>query len=175
MAGADQHSSSEYRAASTETPAYRIRTAAAADVPAIYRLIRELAAYEKALDRLENTIEQLRADGFGENPLYHCFVAEDASSGEVIGISLTYFRYSTWKGRCLYLEDLVVTAGRRGEGIGKALLERTVRYARDSASRQLIWQVLDWNTSAIEFYKAFGAELQPEWVNCVLPSERFPD
>jgi len=153
---------------------WRIRTATEDDVPAIYRLIRELAEYERALDRLENTPEQLRKDGFGDAPLFDCFVAEDTERDEIVGISLTYFRYSTWKGRCLYLEDLIVTAERRGEGIGKALLERTVRYARETASRLVIWQVLDWNTSAIEFYKSFGAELQPEWVNCVLPSEHYP-
>ncbi len=153
---------------------WRIRAATEADVPAIYRLIRELAEYERALDRLENTPDQLRKDGFGDAPLFDCFVAEDTEQDEIVGISLTYFRYSTWKGRCLYLEDLIVTAERRGEGIGKGLLERTVRYAQETESRLVIWQVLDWNTDAIEFYKSFGAELQPEWVNCVLPSERYP-
>ena len=151
----------------------RIRTATPDDVPAVYRLIRELAEFEQASDQLENSPEQLYVDGFGKDKLFDCLVAEDAESGEVVGISLTYFRYSTWKGRCLYLEDLIVTASRRGEGIGKALLERTIEYARESGCRSVIWQVLDWNTSAIEFYESFGAELQPQWVNCVLPSERF--
>ncbi len=153
---------------------WHIRAAVAGDAPEIYRLIRELAEFENGLDRLENTPERLRTDGFGENPLFDCFVAECSEENALIGISLTYFRYSTWKGRCLYLEDLIVTADRRGEGIGKALLERTVAYARETESRLVVWQVLDWNTGAIEFYRKFGAELQPEWVNCVLPSERYP-
>ncbi len=184
MSNADRRTTSRHSPAagnpaaasnSAGTNLCRIRRAVPDDVPAIYRLIRELAEYERALDRLENTPEQLHTDGFGDNPLFDCFVAEDENSAEIVGISLTYFRYSTWKGRCLYLEDLIVTAERRGEGIGKALLERTIRYAQETGSRLVIWQVLDWNSSAIEFYKAFGAELQPEWVNCVLPSERFRD
>ncbi|TVR88008.1 MAG: GNAT family N-acetyltransferase [Spirochaetaceae bacterium] len=148
-----------------------IRDATEADIPAIYTLILELAEYEEALDRVENSEEGLRADGFGEQPMFHCFVAEEGST--VIGIALCYFRYSTWKGRYLYLEDLIVTKHRRGAGLGRLLLKRCIEYARSKGCRLLTWQVLDWNSSAIEFYKSLGAELQPEWVNCVLVSENF--
>jgi GNAT superfamily N-acetyltransferase len=149
-----------------------IREAKAEDVPAIYQLILELAEFEQALKKVENTEAHLLEDGFGENPLYKCFVADD--HGAIAGIALVYFRYSTWKGRSLYLEDLIVTHQRRGEGLGKALLVRCADYARQTGSRLMIWQVLDWNTGAIDFYKSLGAELQPEWINCVLPSEAFP-
>ncbi len=148
-----------------------IRDATVADVSAIYTLILELAEYEEALNRVENTEERLREDGFGEEPRFHCFVAAEGSA--VIGIALCYYRYSTWKGRYLYLEDLIVTKPRRGEGLGKLLLQRCIGYAQSTGCRLLTWQVLDWNSNAIEFYKALGAELQPEWVNCVLSSERF--
>lgn len=173
-----------------------IREATPEDIPGIYALIRELAEYERALDQVENTPERLLADGFGEQALYHCFVAVDrevaapddrraaaagderaaatATTAGIIGIALVYFRYSTWKGRCLYLEDLIVTGSRRGEGLGKRLMDRCRDYARETGSRLMIWQVLDWNSSAIEFYKTLGAELQPEWVNCVLPIESTP-
>lgn len=149
----------------------RIREARPVDVPGIHRLILELAEFERALEKVEITESRLLEDGFGENPLYTCFVAEEQEV--IVGIALVYFRYSTWKGRCLYLEDLIVTANRRGHGLGKALLSRCTDYARQTDSRLMIWQVLDWNTEAIEFYKALGAELQPEWVNCVLPAEAY--
>jgi len=148
-----------------------IRDAKPSDIPAIYSLILELAEYEEALDRVENTEERLHDDGFGEEPRFHCFVAEEGST--IIGTALCYFRYSTWKGRYLYLEDLIVTKTRRGEGLGKLLLKRCIEHAESTGCRLLTWQVLDWNSNAIEFYKAVGAELQPEWVNCVLSSEKF--
>ena len=148
-----------------------IRDAKPSDTSAIYALILELAEYEEAVERVENTEERLRNDGFGDDPMFHCFVAEEGST--IVGIALCYFRYSTWKGRYLYLEDLIVTESRRGKGLGKLLLKRCIEHAENTGSRLLTWQVLDWNASAIEFYKAVGAELQPEWVNCVLSSEKF--
>jgi GNAT superfamily N-acetyltransferase len=149
-----------------------IRDATEQDAPEIFALILELAEYEEALDQVENTPEKLLADGFGERPLYHCFVAQEGSS--IVGIALVYFRYSTWRGRCLYLEDLIVTRTRRGTGLGKRLMQRCIDYAGETGSRLVIWQVLDWNESAIEFYRSLGAELQPQWVNCVLPMQTSP-
>lgn len=144
-----------------------LRQATPEDVPAIFRLVQELAAFEQAADEVENTEDRLRQDGFGEPPLFRCFVAEEA--GVVVGMALVYFRYSTWKGRCLYLEDLVVTKAHQKRGIGKLLMDGCIAYAQETGSRLLVWQVLDWNTPAIEFYKSLGAQLKPGWVNCVLP------
>lgn len=141
-----------------------IRRATPADVPSIYQLIVELAEYEKALHEVKNTPEQLLKDGFGEQPLYGTIVAE--VSGEVVGMSLYYYRYSTWKGKRLYLEDLIIKEAYRGYGLGKRLLEATVEEARQTQCSGLMWQVLDWNEPSIEFYKKFGAKLDGEWINC---------
>lgn len=141
-----------------------IRRATPADVPSIYQLIVELAEYEKALHEVKNTPEQLLKDGFGEQPLYGTIVAE--VSGEVVGMSLYYYRYSTWKGKRLYLEDLIIKEPYRGYGLGKRLLEATVEEARQTQCSGLMWQVLDWNEPSIEFYKKFGAKLDGEWINC---------
>ncbi|PMD95611.1 GNAT family N-acetyltransferase [Siphonobacter sp. BAB-5405] len=141
-----------------------IRRATPADVPSIYQLIIELAEYEKALHEVKNTPEQLLKDGFGEQPLYGTIVAE--VNGEVVGMSLYYYRYSTWKGKRLYLEDLIIKEAYRGYGLGKRLLEATVQEARQTQCSGLMWQVLDWNEPSIEFYKKFGAKLDGEWINC---------
>ncbi|OZI09496.1 GNAT family N-acetyltransferase [Siphonobacter sp. BAB-5385] len=141
-----------------------IRRATPADVPSIYQLIVELAEYEKALQEVKNTPEQLLKDGFGEQPLYGTIVAE--VNGEVVGMSLYYYRYSTWKGKRLYLEDLIIKEAYRGYGLGKRLLEATVEEARQTQCSGLMWQVLDWNEPSIEFYKKFGAKLDGEWINC---------
>lgn len=144
-----------------------IRPGRPEDVPAVFELIQELALYERAPQEVTNTPEQLLQDGFGENPAYGVLVAEDAA-GQVVGMSLYYFRYSTWKGRRLYLEDLIVRESQRGKGLGRALLEATVAVARQTGCTGLMWQVLEWNTPAIDFYKAYGARLDGEWVNCHL-------
>lgn len=127
------------------------------------QLIKELAIYEKAEQEVSLTVEQLEKDGFGDNPIYDLFVAEDDSG--VIGIALFYEKYSTWKGRCIYLEDLIVTESKRGIGAGKALFEAVMAEAKKRGSRRMEWQVLDWNQPAIEFYKRYGAALDPEWIN----------
>lgn len=140
-----------------------IRSATRADIPRVYELICELAEYEKAREQVEITPAILERDGFGENPLYSLLVAGD--EGEVVGIALAYFRYSTWKGKRLYLEDLIVTEAARGQGVGKALLEATIQIARESGCSGLMWQVLDWNESAIAFYQKFGVRIESEWNN----------
>ena len=138
-----------------------IRPAARADVPRVYQLICELALYEKAREQVETTPAILERDGFGPNPLYQLLVAEN--DGEVVGMALSYFRYSTWKGKRLYLEDLVVTEAARGHGIGKALLNATIDLARQTNCSGLMWQVLDWNAPAIGFYQKFGVRMETEW------------
>ncbi|MFT4033008.1 MAG: GNAT family N-acetyltransferase [Siphonobacter sp.] len=143
-----------------------IRQATPEDVPAIYQLIVELAEYEKALHEVINSPEQLLKDGFGEHPLYGTIIAE--VDGEVVGMSLYYYRYSTWKGKRLYLEDLIVKEAHRGSGLGKKLLDATVEEARRTECSGLMWQVLDWNEPSIEFYKRYGASLDGEWINCHL-------
>ena len=140
-----------------------IRKGSEKDIPAVLALIKELAVYEKEPEAVVVTEEQLLEDGFGSNPSYGLYVAE--MDGKVVGISLYYYRYSTWKGRCLYLEDLIVTESYRGKGLGKALFEITLEQARKDNCAKMNWQVLDWNTPAIDFYKTYGAELDGEWLN----------
>ncbi len=140
-----------------------IREAIVADCNAIFDLITELAIFEKAPEMVTNTPEQLQKDGFGPNPLYICFVAE--SDGAIVGMSFCYIRYSTWIGRVLYLEDLIVTESKRQLGIGSALLEHTIQYGKANNFKRVSWQVLDWNTPAIEFYKKYNAGFDPEWLN----------
>lgn len=147
-------------------PTTRIRRGERSDVPALFELIQELAEYERAADEVTNAPEQLARDGFGETPLFGVLVAE--VGGTVVGMSLYYFRYSTWKGKRLYLEDLIVKPAFRGLGLGKQLLDATVAEARRTECTGLMWQVLDWNEPSIEFYKKYGARLDGEWINCHL-------
>jgi GNAT superfamily N-acetyltransferase len=141
-----------------------IRPATPADVPLILRFIRALAEYEREPDAVTATEEQLLADGFGPHPYYHCLIAEH--NGEPAGFAFYFFNYSTWLGRPgLYLEDLFVWPEMRGLGIGKALLARVAAIAVEKGCQRLQWEVLDWNTPAIEFYKAMGAEFLDEWRN----------
>lgn len=140
-----------------------IRQGEEADLPETLELIKELAVFERAPDAVSNTLQQMKKDGFGPNPVYGFFVAE--KGGIIIGLSLFYYRYSTWKGKCLYLEDLIVTESERNNGVGADLFDATVKYAKDNDCVRMNWQVLDWNQSAIDFYKKYGAELDGEWIN----------
>jgi len=110
-------------------------------------------------------------DGFGKQPAYGLIVAED--NGIIIGIAIYYIRYSTWKGRGIYLEDLLVTESLRGKGIGKKLFEEVIKVAKEDNAKQISWQVLDWNETAINFYKKFNAELDGEWINGKLNAEQI--
>lgn len=148
-----------------------IRKGIKSDLPQVLELIRELADYEKAAHEVEITLTQLEEDGFGENPVYEFFVAENES--EIVGIALYYFRYSTWKGKAVYLEDLVVKDSERGKGYGQLLLDAIIKEAKRTNSKQIRWQVLDWNEPAIEFYKKLGADLDGEWINCTLTSQQI--
>lgn len=127
------------------------------------RLIHELAVFEKAPHEVVATEQTLLEHGFQANPLFVSWVAEQ--QGAIVGMALCYIRYSTWKGPVLYLEDLIVTEPFRGKGIGKALFEVCVHHAREKQYRKMVWQVLDWNTPAIDFYKGYGANMDPEWLN----------
>ena len=148
-----------------------IRPGTKADLPAIYDLIMELAIYEKAPEEVENSIERMEEDGFGEKPVFEFFVAEE--DGEVVGTAIFYYRYSTWKGKAIYLEDLVVKEAKRGKGYGKLLLDAIVDKAKKENCKQVRWQVLDWNEPAIGFYKSLGATIDEEWFNCTLDAEQI--
>jgi GNAT superfamily N-acetyltransferase len=141
----------------------RVRPGTPNDVPDLLRLIQELALYERAPDEVIVTEETLLADGFGEHPRFHLFVAE--LDHKVVGMALYYFAYSNWKGKYLYLEDLVVQENFRGKGIGKLLFEAVVEVAKTEKVKRMGWQVLNWNDPAINFYQAYGAELSDEWLN----------
>ncbi|WP_247234573.1 GNAT family N-acetyltransferase [Telluribacter sp. SYSU D00476] len=134
------------------------------DIPAVFELVKELALYEKALDQIANTPDRMAQDY--DDKLYDFFVAE--ADGNIIGLSLYYFRYSTWKGKRLYMEDIIVTESMRGNGIGKLLFDATVQAARDTNCTGMMWQVLNWNVSAVGFYRKYGTRFDDEWVNCNL-------
>lgn len=147
-----------------------IREGVKKDLPRVLELVKELAVYERAGDAVTVTVDQLEMDGFGDNPLFHFFVAE--KDNEIIGISFYYYRYSTWKGKRLYLEDIIITEAERGQGYGKALFDHTIRQALDTNCTGMMWQVLDWNEQAINFYKKhMKAHLDEEWINCHLMDE----
>lgn len=143
-----------------------IRTGTKKDLPRVLELIKELAVYERAPHEVSNTLEQMERDGFGPSPIYGIFVAEHDQV--IIGISIYYWRYSTWKGKRLYLEDIVVTESMRGRGAGKMLFDRTLQHALDENCTGMMWQVLDWNEPAINFYKKYNSKLDGEWINCSL-------
>jgi GNAT superfamily N-acetyltransferase len=149
---------------------FELRPASAEDAAAMHALIVELAVYEREPDAVVVTPDELAADGFGADPAYGAFVVEDAEQG-VFGMALFYEKYSTWKGRCLYLEDLVVTASQRGRGAGLALFKAVAAEATARGCRRMEWQVLDWNEAAIAFYRGMGAELDPTWINGRLMGE----
>jgi len=140
-----------------------IRKAVREDCAPMLELIKELADYEKALHEVTLTLEQFREDGFGKSPVWGAFVAE--FNGEIAGISLYYDRYSTWKGRRLYLEDLVVTEKLRGKQIGKKLFEATLEHGKSNQYSGMVFQVLNWNEPAINFYKKYGPKFDDEWFN----------
>ncbi|MEV0115572.1 GNAT family N-acetyltransferase [Streptomyces sp. NPDC050844] len=141
-----------------------IRTATPADVPLIHAMVRDLAEYEKALDEARATEEQLREALFGERPAAFAHIAQDDASGEVVGFSLWFLNFSTWRGvHGIYLEDLYVRPEARGGGHGKALLTELARICVQRGYERLEWSVLDWNEPSINFYKSLGALPQDEW------------
>ncbi|MGB5941755.1 MAG: GNAT family N-acetyltransferase [Leeuwenhoekiella sp.] len=149
-----------------------IRPAEAQDMASVLRLIKELAAFEKEPDAVEVTVDDLIAYGTGNNPEFTCFIAENPEDG-VVGIALLYFRFSTWKGRTIHLEDLVVKQEKRGQGIGMQLYTETIKYAHELGVRRIEWVVLDWNKTAIDFYEASGATLLQEWHTVQMDAEKM--
>ena len=140
-----------------------IRKGVKDDLPEVLKLIKELAEYEKALDSVTITLEELEKDGFGDRPWYWFLVAED--NNKIIGISFYFIRYSTWNGKYLYLEDFVISKAYRQKGIGSLLFEATIQICKDENLNGMTWQVLDWNSPAIQFYKKYNAEISTEWLN----------
>lgn len=142
---------------------FRIRWGKRNDCIQVLELIKELAIFEKAETEVELSLAELEEDGFGEKPRYQLIVAEQEA--QIIGIALFYEKYSTWKGRCIYLEDLIVTRSKRKLGVGKSLFQAVMMEAKSRNSGRMEWQVLDWNEAAIGFYKNYEAELDGEWIN----------
>jgi GNAT superfamily N-acetyltransferase len=146
-----------------------IRAAAAGDVPLLLRFFRELAEFERYPDAVVITEESLITDGFGSQPKFRGLIAE--WDGQAIGYALFFGFYSSWKGSGIFLEDLFVREAFRGRGIGRALLSRVARIARQEGSFGIRWEVLDWNESAIKFYKSLGAEFFDEWRQVLLETD----
>lgn len=140
------------------------RNARREDCPRLLDLIHELAEYERAPEAVTVSLQHFEESGFGENPIWYALVAEEIADG-VIGFALWYIRYSTWKGQRMYLEDLLVTEAWRGKGVGTALMDALITEARNRGFSGILWQVLDWNEPAINFYKRYNASFDPEWVN----------
>ena len=140
-----------------------IRKAVPEDCPRLMELIKELAEYEKAPQDVTVTMEHFKASGFGANPVWWASVAEE--KGVILGFALYYIRYSTWKGQAMYLEDIIVTEKARGRGIGRLLFDQLIKEAREKKFNRIIWQVLEWNEPAINFYRKYNADFDREWLN----------
>ena len=138
-----------------------IRKATKNDMPSVLELIQELATFEKEPDAVVVTVDDLIRDGFSENPLFQCFVAEEENN--IIGMALYYYRYSTWKGKTIHLEDLIVKENKRGTGAGFALYKEIIKQGKAENVRRIEWNVLDWNTPAIDFYEKSGAKVLGDW------------
>ncbi len=147
-----------------------VRKAELKDCPHILELIKELALYEKAPDEVTVTLSHFEESGFGNNPVWWGLVAteqnETTGAETILGFTLYYIRYSTWKGQRMYLEDFVVTEQARGKGIGKLLFDALIVDAKEKGFNGIVWQVLEWNEPAINFYKKYNANFDAEWINC---------
>lgn len=147
----------------------QIRRAVKQDCARLLELINELALYEKAPQEVTVTLEHFQESGFGKNPVWWAFVAEE--DGVILGFALYYIRYSTWKGQRMYLEDILVTEKARGKGIGKLLMDQLIVEAKERKLNGIVWQVLEWNKPAINFYKKYNASFDAEWVNCSINTQ----
>ena len=144
-----------------------LREARSEDCARLLDLVRELAAFERAPHEVTITLEAFRETGFGPAPVWKAFVAE-AEDGSIPGFALYYLRFSTWKGIRMYLEDILVTASMRSQGIGSMLMDRCILEARTKGYDAIVWQVLNWNQDAIRFYERFGARMDDQWLNATL-------
>ena len=150
-----------------------IQKATPQDMPAVLGLINELAIYEKEPDAVKITEKTLLDNGFGDHPLFTCFVAK--TGHDVVGMALCYFRFSTWDGKSLHLEDLVVKESLRGKGVGQQLYDQVMLFGGESGVKRVEWVVLDWNTSAIEFYKKSNAKFLKDWHLVQMDEQRLQD
>ena len=140
---------------------FQVRKATKNDMPSVLKLINELAVYEREPDAVEVAVADLERDGFGDQALFNCFVAE--AEDKIVGMALFYNRYSTWKGKTIHLEDLIVNEDYRGKGIGMQLYKKVMQFALEENIKRVEWVVLDWNTPAVNFYKNTGASVFSEW------------
>jgi len=138
-----------------------VRESIPKDMPQVLDLIKDLAVFEKEANAVEVTVETLINEGFGKDPLFTCFVAE--VENKIVGMALVYYRFSTWKGRTIHLEDLIVKEKMRGTGIGKELYSKVITYAYEKKVKRIEWAVLDWNVGAIKFYERSGAKVMKNW------------
>jgi GNAT superfamily N-acetyltransferase len=138
-----------------------IRKTEPKDYPAVLELIKELALFERAPEKVTNTVELMQE----ENQYFHSIIAEK-EDGEIAGMAIYFFAYYTWVGKSLYLDDIVVKEKYRGNKIGTKLLDKVIEFGKQNNCKRIRWQVLDWNVDAIEFYKKYGAMLDGEWINC---------
>lgn len=156
-----------------------LRKMTSQDIVSVYDLIIELAIYEKAPEQVTNTPAKMLDEGFGEKPLYWGFVVEDIAGDiaenhhKIVGMAIYYIRYSTWKGSCIYLEDIVVTESYRGKGVGKLLFEAVMKESLEQKAAAMVWQILDWNEPALNFYRKYHANLDGEWINGKLTNEEI--
>ena len=149
----------------------KIRKGKKSDIPFVLDLIKELAKYENALDKVSIGVKELENDGFGNKPLFYFLIAEINSN--IVGMAFYYIKYSTWKGKCLFLEDFIVTKKFRRKGIGEKLFKEIIRTAKKLEMNRVMWQVLDWNTPAINFYKKYNASISNDWLDGRLTKEQI--
>ena len=150
-----------------------IRKGVKKDLPSVLNLIKELADYENSLEEVTITLENLENDGFGNHPWYWFLVAENNEN--IIGLSFYFIRYSTWKGKFLFLEDFVIKEEYKRQGIGSKLFEETIKICQKLKLNGMIWQVLDWNTPAIDFYKKYNANISNAWLNGKLTKKQIDE
>ncbi|NVO02284.1 MAG: GNAT family N-acetyltransferase [Bacteroidetes bacterium] len=150
---------------------FQLRPAKESDLPEVLSLIKELASYEKAPEEVTITLDDLKKDGFGERPLFEIIILEEEN--QIIGMALYFISYSTWKGKCIYLEDIIIREPHRGKGYGKLLFEAVISKSKSFGAKRISWQVLSWNEPAINFYKKYNASISGEWFNGRLVEEQI--